>query len=183
MFKKFVVPLLLLIIAGYVGLSWFQLKTSNVADLVLCSADRGGIYIPDSACFWYLTSYRNDAEDLDQLSKSGGISFILGVYQPSKQGGNISEFTDSNQRILKIADYFIDKGIAINRIDEIDGLTPLHKEILANNPKLVKYLIDKGADLSIKERNSDLTPLQFAKVLADKNKDIDRSEVISLLEK
>ncbi len=183
MVKKLIASLLLIIVVGYVGLAWFQLKTNNVADLILCSVDRGGVYIPDSVCYWYLTSYRNDTEDLDQLSKNGGLSFILGVYQSSGQGEEHSEISTYNQRALKIADSFIEKGIEISKIDEIDGLTPLHKEILANNPKLVKYLIDKGADLSIKEKNNNLTPLQFAELLTNKNKDIDRSEVISLLEK
>lgn len=181
MIKKFIVPFLLLVLVGYTGLSWFQLKTSNIEDLILCSVDRGGIYIPDSVCYWYLTSYRNEAEDLRQLYKSGGISFVLGVYRASSQDAHNIEIAEYNQRTLELADHFINNGIEINKVDENDGLTPLHKEILANNPELVKYLINKGADLTVKEQNNDLTPLEFAELLSTKNANIDRGEVLSIL--
>jgi ankyrin repeat protein len=107
----------------------------------------------------------------------------LGVYQPSLQGGDSSDIAKYNQRVLKIADHFIGKGVDINKIDEKDGLSALHKEVLANNSKLVRYLVDKGVDLSIKENNNNLTPLQFVELLVTKNNNIDRSEVWSLLKK
>ena len=106
MLKKFVIPLALLVVAGYAGLSWFQLKSSHVADLILCSVDKGGIYIPDSVCYWYLTNYRSKGEDIRQLSESGGVGFILGVYNSSEQGENSAKITFQNQRVLEIAGYF-----------------------------------------------------------------------------
>jgi hypothetical protein len=183
MVKKIVALLLLAVVIGYVGLSWSQLKSSNVEDLVLCSVDKGGIYIPSKVCYWYLTNHRNDAEDVNQLSQNGGLSFILGVYQGSNDGMDDKKVADYNQRTLEIADHFIRIGLDINAINQTDGLTPLHAEVLANNPKLVEFLIKKGADLSVKEKNNNLTPLQFAESLVGRNEGIDRSEVLSLLKR
>ena len=50
--------------------------------------------------------------------------------------------------MLKIATFFLNKGIDINLIG-FDGLTALHGAVLQNQPEYVSYLLNHGADVSI----------------------------------
>ena len=82
--------------------------------------------------------FQNDQrfKDLQTLRKSKGLSFILSddIAQPDQ--------------VLKIATFFLNKGIDINLIG-FDGLTALHGAVLQNQPEYVSYLLNHGADVSI----------------------------------
>lgn len=66
------------------------------------------------------------------------------------------------KRILEIIDN-------VNFIDEADIETPLTMAIRKDSPEIVKLLIEKGADLNLKNKN-DVTPLMYA--IKTKNLDI-----------
>lgn len=144
-----------------------SMSSADIEDVIICSADTGSHYIPSSVCKYYLHNFRANKDDVSYLQSRSGLNFIV----------NMPEKTDKKDLI----NYFLSKGLDINKPSKIDGLTPIHAAILLNNPDIVKLLIKHGASLTTLDERLKLTPLQFANDLASKNPAIDRSAVIALL--
>jgi uncharacterized protein len=55
----------------------------------------------------------------------------------------------------------LDCSVDLNAIDDLDGRTAAHRAVQGNNVHILLELIDRGANLTIKDRNGQ-TPLDFA---------------------
>lgn len=88
------------------------------------------------------------------------------------------------QRAIRIAKWLIDNGESVN--GRYRGMPLVHRAILYEEPRLLKLLIESGADLTMRNERSGhssdgMTPLEFAKSLKiiDDHK---RSRILELLE-
>lgn len=157
----------ILLFVTYFSTAFYTLIDSDVEDLIICSTNDNTHYIPSGACEYYLLNYRTGQDDIESLESGAGLAFLF-------------EIKDVNKRYAYI-EHFISKGLAINLLSNIDGLSPLHSAILLNDIKLVRFLIDKGASITIKEKLYGLTPLEFTYKLTEKNAQIDRQLISELL--
>jgi len=66
---------------------------------------------------------------------------------------------------LEVVEFLLEKGININAITSVVGChtTGLHRAASAGWEDMVKFLISKGADLTIKDSQHQCTPLEWAK--------------------
>lgn len=92
-----------------------------------------------------------------------------------------------NDVVLKVVDRAIKSGCDISAPDAA-GLSPLNAAILYNEPVLVGFLLERGADTSKriaspKEHLNGLDSLEFVDLLMTKDKAKDRQAVKLLLEK
>lgn len=69
--------------------------------------------------------------------------------------------------MLSIVEEVIKSGVDINFGDH-NGNTPLHIAVATNNLEVAKLLLEKGANLEIKNKNN-LTPLSLAIFCYEKN--------------
>lgn len=72
-------------------------------------------------------------------------------------------------------------GVDINKPSAIDGLPPLHAAILLNDPKLVQYLLEQGADKSISDNNQKMTSSQLVDHLLERKATADLLAIKQLL--
>ena len=70
------------------------------------------------------------------VSAAAGLAFIHGYHRGR-----------SPEERLQVVKLFVERGADVNRPDDY-GITPLMAAANDGNPKLIQYLIDKGADLS-----------------------------------
>ncbi|MCI0507318.1 MAG: ankyrin repeat domain-containing protein [Gammaproteobacteria bacterium] len=170
---KYIAILVLLPFILYFSLLGYFLRGASITDLVLCALEDKVTYIPKHICYTYLVNFRNREADISALAAADGLQFVFAGYALASQ--------EQRQQTLELADTFIEKGLDVNQVSLINGLTPMHAVILANNPELVKYLIQKGADISIKDNSDKLIPLEFAEGLMSTDTNTDRSAVIQIL--
>ena len=156
-----IIPLSFLILYSITAI--YSLSESNVEDVIICSTDNGTHYIPNKACELYLFNFRSSDDDIQYLESGAGLSFLFGI-------------KDRNKRYIYL-EHFLSNGVSIDAQSNIDGLSPLHAAILLNDLKLVEYLIGKGANTAITEKNHELTPLDFLQKLNENNNLIDRTPI------
>jgi len=83
------------------------------------------------------------------------------------------------------ADYYLAHGLEIDAVDPRDDhapLTGLFFAIKRNDPKMVRFMIEHGADLKEPAGKDDIKPMGYAYSLALKDTRIDRNEVIGILD-
>lgn len=165
--KKLTIYLLLLLSVGYSSVALYSLINSDIEDVIICSTDDNTHYIPSDACEYYLLNYRADNDDIESLESGARLAFLF-------------EIKDTDKRDAYI-EHFISKGVAVNTLSHIDGLSPLHSAILLNDFGLVQLLINKGASVTIKEKSLGLTPLEFIHKLSEKNAQVDRQLISEFL--
>lgn len=123
----------------------------------------------DSYCDRDFTDKASRRDDVAGLQAAGGLNHIF------SQGHMTPPF--------KCAAYYLALGLDINATSPTTGLTPLHYAINANVPLLVTFLIDHGADLHKKAGEHQLEPMGYVYYLALNNRAINRSQVISIINK
>lgn len=167
--KKYIIYFLVLVVIGSIGTIAYAIKTFSISELVICASSKEAFYIPEAICEYYLMNYRGNKKDVQELENGGGLGFIANIEDTKKR--------------YEIMDYFISKGIDINRVNEIDGLTPLHSAISLNDPKLVQYLLSKGADPLRKDKNSNSTAYEYVDYLSsiDVKNSVNRDSVRKIL--
>lgn len=83
------------------------------------------------------------------------------------------------------ADFYLDHGLAIDAVDpRTDGerLTGLFYAIKRNDPRMLNFMIDHGADLQKRAGAKDTRAMGYAYYLALQDQRIDRNEVIGILD-
>ena len=155
-----------LFIAG--GLVIYDLKRMDIETLILCSTNEGGILIPESLCNYFMINHRITEDDIENLSRGPSLDYILNLGAPEK---------------YQIAHRFLKKGLDINGVNHYSAkkLTPLHAAVLYNDAERVEFLVENGADLSIKNSYYGMTPLELAEELTGKNEEDSRRKIIEIL--
>jgi len=153
---------------GVAGLVWHDMSSMDIDELVLCSANEGGIKIPSRLCTHYMTNYRIDEDDIEQLSKGAGLEFILNLENPEK---------------YKMAEIFISRGLDVNSINHYNDkdITPLHAAVLYNDLERVRFLINQGANINIESKGYGMTALELARKLHKEHGKENRSEIVKIL--
>lgn len=160
-----------LVTAGYVATVIYAMSEMSMLHLIMCSTGEGSTRIPSRVCEYYMKSFRGNEDDMKELAM-GGVDTIL---------------NGESKKKYEVAAYFIAKGLDVNGVNhnyqrEPRDVTPLHASVLYNDAERTKFLIDHGADPTIKSKSySDMTPLDLAQVLQKKHPNEDRSELIRLL--
>lgn len=83
------------------------------------------------------------------------------------------------------ADYYLARGLDIDAADPRDDhepLTPLFFAIKRNDPKMLRFMIEHGADLEKRAGKNDTRPMGYAYYLALQDQRIDRNEIIGMLD-
>lgn len=70
--------------------------------------------------------------------------------------------------VVPVADVLVKHGAFLNLVSPTNGNTPLYVAVWHRNPSMVAYLLDQGADWTMKARGV-LTPLALAQNVGDKN--------------
>lgn len=150
----------------------YAMTKMSASELVMCSANEGGIRIPSTICEYYLKEYRLDKKDLAELA-IGGLDPILNFSNEAKK--------------YEIASFLISKGMDVNGVNNFyyerpDDSTPLHLSVLYNDPKRAEFLIKHGANINIQsEYHKNMIPLELAVHFQGKIPNVDRSKIIQIL--
>ncbi len=178
MIKKILLALVIILPISWVGFTIYALTTFDLETLMIYSTSGDTCRIPncDSVVEYYTLHFRGTKEDIADLEEGPGLSFVLGNSETS----------------AKFLNFLLEKGINVNKISPIDGATPLYGAVLLNDPELVKFLLDRGADPTIRKEKGggpapftefdNLTPLELAHALSRNRPEIDRSKVKQILE-
>ncbi len=166
--KKNILLIIFTVLVLIVGTGFLSMIKGDIEDIIICSTNNESHYIPSPICEYYLLNYRLTEEDIKFIESGAGLAFLF----------NISD--NSKRHIL--LEYFISKGVSINKPNNIDGLTPLHAAILMSDESLVKYLIEKGADPLELDRDNKLTAMQYVELLIKKAPDVDRKNIQIILQ-
>lgn len=165
--------------AIYVSFVSYALSNTDIEKLIVSCLHPETNRFPSGIPEFYLLHFRGNKKDIETLSKGKGLSFIL------------SDEAARQDQALKIATFFLKKGIDINLIG-FDGLTALHSAILQNQPNYVSFLLKNGADLAIpvdysyvfgnkeKSKMYGMDAIEVANFISEKDKK-DRSNIIQIL--
>jgi hypothetical protein len=153
------------LIVSLVGLYW-SISALNIEHLIVCSTQDKAYFIPERACKFYFYNFtgRNEAENLES---GAGLAYAFEIEQEKER--------------REVLAHLMAIGVDVNAVSPVDGLTPLNAAILLNEPRLVNYLISKGADSSKKDKANRMNAMEFLDVLEDKPPGVDRSAVRSIL--
>ncbi len=175
MIKKILLALVIIVPATWICLTIYVMVTDDLHGLMICSTSDEAYRIPKSVCEYYTLHFRGTKDDIAQLEKGIGISVVFG---------------DEKKR-AKFLNFLLDKGANINLVSPLHGSTPLHAAVLHNDPELVKFLLEHGADPTIRSSRHNLsfkefdnmTPLEMLNQM-EKNRPglTDRSKVKQILE-
>lgn len=165
--RKSILTSIVLLPLLIISLAIYAMSTDDIEGLVVCAANDETSYIPSSACEFYLFNFRLTEEDIKYLESRSGLSFLFGI-------------ADHNKK-YKFLEYFVAKGVSVNRPSAIDGLPPLHAAILENDEQLVEFLLQNGADPEQKDNVKNLTAEEFVDFLVRARPSIDRREIKDLL--
>ena len=165
--RKIIFPVLVLIPLIVVGVGFYSMSKGDIEDIVICATNEESHYIPASICEYYLLNYRVTNEDVRFLEGRSGLAFLFEMPDKSKR-----------QALLE---HFISKGVSIDKQSSIDGYTPLHAAIIKNDPELVAFLLERGANPNQKDQEHNLTPKEFVDYLNQRKSSMDRSAVLDAL--
>ena len=160
--KKLVIAFVLVIgtlIVAYLGIAYYALSNLPTGEVIQYSLKPATHRIPEFMVDLHLFFSRGDNEDVAHLKKWYGLSF-LADHEEGITGKQI-----------KIAEFYIKKGLDINHVSTADGTTALHHAAMANDHAAAHWLLSKGADPTIRvvdaehsmtDRHIGKTPLGIA---------------------
>ncbi|XOZ33641.1 hypothetical protein ACMDCT_15775 [Halomonadaceae bacterium KBTZ08] len=165
--KKIAVSLIAIVLTLYATLMVWYLETSNIEYVSLCVTHPEGDYVPQPVCEYYLFNFRGTEEDIEFLEQGNGLSFFFGV-----------EDRQMRRRLMR---FFLEQGISIHQPSEVHGLPPLHTAVLMNEPRIVEFLLENGADPDQRDLKHELTVPEYVDLLRGKNPQEDRSKIEQIL--
>jgi len=165
--KKNILILISTILTLVTGMGILSMTKGDIEDIIICSTNSKSHYIPSAICEYYLLNYRLTGEDINFIESGAGLSFLFHISDKSKR--------------YMFLEYFISKGVSIDKPSAIDGLTPLHAAILMNDTELVVYLLDRGANPLKLDRDNKLTAIQFLDLLIKKSPNVNRKNIQDIL--
>lgn len=129
--------------------------------------------LPAALSEYYLLRIKTwTPEDLEQ---SGTLPFVVNL---------MTEPGAHREAARQLAEKLIARGANVNRVDPATGYAPLHAAVLANSVSTVRFLLDHGADRTLRDAGHNRTALALARHLAEQSPlSLDRSAVITLLSK
>lgn len=139
----------------------------SIENLIVCAATDDAFRIPPPVCMHYLRN-ATDSEDADQLDARAGLAYAFSI-------PDIDTRRTVMMRLLEI-------GVDIDTPSGIDGLTPLHSAILLNDPALVRFLIDHGADAGVRDSARHLDARGYLEFLQEREGGADRSAIAAVLD-
>ncbi len=174
MIKKILLALVIIIPTSWVGFTIYALTTFDLETLIIYSADDASRI--SGVVEYYTLHFRGTKEDIANLEGRNGLSFVLG----------------NSETQAKFLNFLLEKGINVNKVSPVNGYTPLHSAVLLNDPELVKFLLDRGAEPTIRKEKGggsasftefdNLTPLELAEKMSRNRPETDRSKVKQILE-
>lgn len=143
------------IFVALIVIMFYTVAAMTVQRLILCATDNSQSTVPSVVCEYYLENYGIDDEAVRDLQAGAGLEFILNIESPSR---------------FELAERFIEQGLDVNGINHYSSQNsaPLHAAIMYGDLDSVKFLIAKGALLSVKNKSGE-TALQLAERLYDQN--------------
>ncbi len=165
---KYIFWALIVSTMGLAGLMYYNTASMDVESLILCASNEEGIYIPAPLCRLQLIDVSPERY-AQELSAGAGLGFVL--------AGNNSEVK------LKLAEHFVKQGVSVDAVDNIHniGIPPLHGSILLRDFIAVEFLLNHGADPSIKASSNGLTAPELASELYKKSSEPELASIIDLL--
>jgi hypothetical protein len=156
-------------LVGISGLMVNDISKMSPETLIMCTLNEGGILIPAKACEYYLYNHRDIVSDIDKMSNSVGLSFIL-------EGSN-------KVKKYELARFFMQNGLSVNSVNYSEGynITPLHGAVMSNDLEMVSFLLSNAASIDIKAPTLDMTPLELALDMQIKSPTPTREKIIDLL--
>tara|TARA_R110002072_G_C7738528_1_gene516422 strand:- start:75 stop:698 length:624 start_codon:yes stop_codon:yes gene_type:complete len=155
------------------GLIFLSVQDPNSFDINPYSEN--GIYIRPRAAIWLLSNF-DFPYKLCLFDMISGCS-TTGLYQKLINSRTNEKHQQLDHQTNEIMTILLKKGIDLNTPD-YTGWYPLHSALLSNNQKLVKQMLENGADPKSKIKSSGLSEeskfvgydvLQMAKLLEKKN--------------
>ena len=101
-------------------------------------------------------SSNNKAEIAGILIKSGANVNSKDIFLKTPLFNAVENNNKEVARVL--VEFLISKGADLYAMTEKDGDSPLHYAVMKNNPELVKFLIEHGAYINVKNKKWE-TPL------------------------
>ena len=100
----------------------------------------------------------------------------------AEAGARYAALYPDESRARKLLEHFLENGVDVNAIDTAtgSGVSALHSAVLDRNPFAVELLLEHGADPDI-EGEQGRTPLEFARLLQEKESGSDITRIISIL--
>lgn len=166
--KGIITTVIILPLVAVTGLGWWSLHSADIEDVAICAIEDDTHHIPSSVCEQYLFQFRGTSDDIEYLESRSRLAFFFEV-----------EDTEMRRRLMS---FFLDNGLSINEASAIDGLPPLHAAVLMNDPQLVEFLLEHGADATQKDERHELTASGYLDLLKQKNPERDWSQVAERLE-
>ena len=169
--KRIILALTIGLPSALAAFTIYALSVMDIERMILCASTQQqerGLF--DNLCYVYLVNFRGSTKDIQTLTDGTGLEFILNG-------------PDEDLKYT-IAEHFIANGLDVNSVNHHGGhgYTPLHAAVLYNDLERTEFLLNHGASLTIRDQVGHLTPVEFARLLQQKTPDIDRSEIISLLD-
>ena len=169
------VPLLLC-----AGTAFYYLKKAPIDELVFDSSLSDKLFgvipvspLPASFYRFYIRNY----SDFDSHKRyEYGQSLLHVTLGP---GYIVEDFDQWLPHVLNLAEFFLQKGVDINALDE-RGFAALHEAVALDSPELIGLLLRHGADINVRSKGKGSTPLGLAKLIKKKGGTV-KPEVIQLL--
>lgn len=163
--RKIIYPLVALLTLGLL-FAYVSLSGMGLGRLIVCATTDGASRIPSPLCMYYLQNFTG-AEDADRLDAGAGLAYAF-------------EVPDHGMR-RTIMERLLEIGVDIDAPSAVDGLTPLHSAILLNDPALVEFLVEHGADTRARDAVHGLDASQYLEFLQARDRNTDRSGISALL--
>ena len=163
--KKFLL-IVVILLTILLSTAAFSLSRMSVQELIICSTDNKSYLLPAPLCLTYFNNMTSE-QHAKKLDQHAGLAYVF-------------EITPEQLKYEVIA-RLLTLGVDINKPSAIDGLPPLHAAILLNDPKLVQYLLEQGADKSISDNNQKMTSSQLVDHLLERKATADLLAIKQLL--